>query len=113
MSILYTKITFMNDEEMVILNSDYTKERLRRLLLRMNHTQDYVSYIVKKSMYVRGLRKVKIKAGCDDHALLTTVYENGREEVTEFSKTTHIYVYPDGAWRKETFKERLVQKRKK
>lgn len=114
MSILYTKITFQNNEELIILNREFTKQQVKERMIQNGHTKNYAESIVRQAIYTDNPHMVTVKAVHDDKAVITKVYEGGTEYIKEIVSTIHIFVNPDATWdKKQTFWERLLEAMKK
>lgn len=112
--LLYTKITFQNNHELIILNREFTKEQVKERMIQKGHTENYANWITKKGIYTDNPYMVTMKAACDDKALLVEVYEDGTENIKDIYSTTHIYINPDATWKeKQTFWRRWAEKMKK
>lgn len=114
MSILYTKITFQNNEELIILNKTFTKEQVKERMIQNGHSENYADSITRQGIYTDNPHMVTVKAAYDDKAVITKVYEGGTEYIQEVESTMHIYVNPDASWeKKQKFWEKLVETLKK
>lgn len=114
MNRLYTKITFQNNEELIILNQQFEKEQVKERMIQNGHTENYAESITRQGIYTDNPHMVTVKAVYDDKAIITEVCEDGIEYIHEIGSTIHIYVNPDATWnKKQTFWERLLEAMKK
>lgn len=112
--LLYTKITFQDNQELIILNRSFTKEEVKKRMIQNGHTENYAGSVAQKGIYTDNPHMVIIKAECDDKALLVEMYENGKEKIKDIYSTIHIYINPDATWKeKQALWKKLVEKLKK
>lgn len=114
MNMLYTKITFQNNEELIILNREFTKEQIKEKMVQKGCSEKYADSITRQGIYTNNPHMVTIKAECDDQAILVEMYEDGTETIIDIYHTIHIYVNSDATWeKKQALWKKLVEKLKK
>ncbi len=114
MNRLYTKVVFQNNEQLIILNQEFTKEQIKEKMVQKGCASDYADSITKEGIYTDNPHMVIIKAEWDDQALLVEVYEDGTETIKDICHTIHIYVNPDATWeKKQALWKKMVGKLKK